>query len=314
MPPDRRRNLFARADVGHLAGKLAGGTLASFLPHAADPAAVSAVNKAWRRMRAVEVREAADRIEQTLPERFDLAGAQTLAAQWMERRAELYWGRMRGLYPSDWRIRLDLTGREHLDQALAGGHGAVVWFSSCCDSSLLLRGIAEAGIPLAHLSMAAHGVPSGSRFGRATIGRLHRQGEDRYLRERVVIPKRKDPSYIKRLRELLAANHAVTIRGDLMADSRYLADCLGVRLHIAGGAPSVAFQSRAPLLTAQAERVAPFHYRIVIQEGISASADSRRDFIEEAVAEFGRRLDYRLRDNSPDWDGWWAIDRLAVRP
>lgn len=301
-------------DLGHLAGKIVGGSLAGFLPHAADRQIVALLTKSLAAIRRSEIQEKAGCIEQTLPDRFDAAAARKLAEQWVERRAELYWGRMRGLYPSDWRIRLELEGGEHAREAVAGGRGVIVWFASFCDSSLMLRALAEDGLPLAHLSMATHGVPSGSRFGRSTIGRLHRRGENRYLRERVVIPNRKDPSYVKRLRSLLAGNHVVTIRGDLMGDSRHHGACLGKQLRIAAGAPSIAFQAEVPLLTAHVERLGTQHYRVVLGEPIAVQAKRRRDYIEKAVAEFGNRLNDHLRDNSPDWDGWWAIDRLVVKP
>ena len=161
MPANRRRNLFAAADFAHLAGKLAGGSLAAFLPHSADPAVVSVVNGIWSRMRAAEIRTSARQIERTLPDRFDPASAQTLAEQWVARRSELYWGRMRGLYPSDWRIRLDLEGRGHLEQALTAGRGAVVWFASCCDSLIrtpLWKSLTLLSVP----TVAARCVHSGS--------------------------------------------------------------------------------------------------------------------------------------------------------
>jgi len=258
--------------------------------------------------------ERAASIERILPDRFDADKARELAEAWMDRRAELYWGRKRGLWESDWRIDLQLRGAEHIHEGLTAGRGVVIWFASFCDSSLVMRALAEADVPLGHLSMGAHGVPSGTRFGRATIGRIHRRGEDRYLRERVVIPNRKDPSYVKKLRRLLAANHAVSIRGDLMADSRNSAPCLGTRVRIAAGAPRIALQAEAPLLPTFVRRVAPFRYCVEVEEPIQATAASRQDFVAFAVEEFGRRLDRRLLADAGDWDGWWGLDDLVVEP
>lgn len=312
MPRRSQRPYLAASDLLHLSGLIGGAGLAAVLPHGADRVAGAALARLWKLLRRNEIAERAASIERILPDRFDAHEARGLAEAWMDRRAELYWGRKRGLWKSDWRIDLQLEGAEHVQGGLTAGRGVVIWFASFCDSSIFMRALAEAGVPLGHLSMAFHGVPSGTRFGKATIGRIHRRGEDRYLRERVVIPNRKDPSYVKKLRRLLAANHAVSIRADMMADSRNSAPCLGTRVRIAAGAPRIAFQAEAPLLPTFVRRIAPFRYRVEVEEPIPADAANRQDFITRAVAEFGRRLDRRLQEDAGDWDGWWGLDDLVV--
>jgi lauroyl/myristoyl acyltransferase len=309
-----QQSLVARADAVRVIEQLAGWAATAVLPHSADPSAVAGINRLWRRTKVAEARRTAQLIQTTLPQRFDSQQADSLTAEWFRRRAELAWGRLRGLHASGWRVRLDVEGLDHLAAAREQGKGAVVWYMSFCESFLLMRAMAEAGVPVAHLSLLWHGVPGRSRFGVATAGRLYRAAEDRYLQVRVVMQDTASPSYFKKLAELLASNHAVTIRGDLAeAGSSVRAACLDRTCAFAVGAPRLAFQTKAPLLTAYAERLAPFHYRVVFQEAIAADRGTKKTFVEQAVAEYGRRLDEQLANNSPDWEGWWWIARL-VKP
>ena len=291
----------------------AGWGLTAVLPHSADPAIVARLRWLWRRTKGAEIRALAERIEHALPERFDSRRALAISQEWYARRAELAWGRLRELHRSGWRVRIDVEGGGHLDRALEQGRGAVIWFMSFCDSFLLMRGLAQRGVPTSHLSSYTHGAPGKSWFGVAAVARVHRSAEDRYLSERVVLRDPRSPSYVRRLRELLAANHAVTIRGDGASGAPLRANCLGVECTYPGGAPSVAFQARSPLLTSYAERLGPAHYRVVVQEPVAAKGERRRDFVRHAVAEYARRLDEQLAEDSPSWEGWWWINRLVVR-
>jgi hypothetical protein len=254
-----QQSLVARADAVRVIEQLAGWAATAVLPHSADPSAVAGINRLWRRTKVAEARRTAQLIQTTLPQRFDSQQADSLTAEWFRRRAELAWGRLRGLHASGWRVRLDVEGLDHLAAAREQGKGAVVWYMSFCESFLLMRAMAEAGVPVGHLSLLWHGVPGKSRFGVAAAGRLHRAAEDRYLQTRVVMKDPASPSYFKKL----------------------------------------------------AERLAPFHYRVVFQEAIVADRGNKKEFVQQAVTEYARRLDERLADNSPDWEGWWSIHRLV---
>ena len=184
---------------------------------------------------------------------------------------------------------------------------------SFCDSYLLMRAMSEAGVPVTHLSRVTHGVPGGSRLGIAAASRFYRAAENRHLQARVVMHDATSPSYFKQLGELLATNHAVTIRGDVgLTSSSQRAPCLGVEFKLASGAPRLAFRSSAPLLTACAKRLGPFHYQVVIQGAVDADRSRKKSFVSQAVTEYSRRLDQQLLENSPDWQGWRVIERLVA--
>lgn len=289
-----------------------GWVLAAALPHSADARMVDWIAALWRRTKTAEARKVVGRIRAALPGRFDEQRATALMSEWYRRRAELTWGRLRELHRSGWKVGLEIEGLEHLTTVREHGKGAVVWYMSFCESFLMMRAMADAGVPVGHLSLYSHGVPGRSRFGFATAGRMYRAAENRYLQARVVMRNRTSPGYFKQLGALLKTNHAVTVRGDLAASGSSVgALCLGVECEFASGAARLAFQSGAPLLTAYAQRVAPFHYRVVIEEAITVDRTQKKVFVSDAVAEFGRRLDAQLAGNAPDWEGWWSVDRLV---
>lgn len=282
------------------------------LPHSADARVVGCITALWQRTKAAEFHKVVARMQTALPGRFDEQRAAALMSEWYRRRAELTWGRLRNLHRSGWKIQLETEGLEHLAAAREDGKGAVIWYMSFCESFLVMRAMAEAGVPVGHLSLYSHGVPGKSRFGFATAGRMYRAAENRYLQARVVMRDRTSPGYFKQLGALLKTNHAVTVRGDLAAaGSPVRAVCLGRECDFASGAPRLAFQSGAPLLTAYAERIAPFHYRVVIEEAVTADRTQKKSFVSDAVAEYGRRLDAQLTGNSPDWEGWWSVHALV---
>jgi len=234
-----------------------------------------------------------------------------LAEEWFRRQTELSWGRLRALHRSDWPVRIDLEGADHLDRALGQGRGAVVWFSSFCDPVLLMRALSNRGTPLCHLSAHTHGSPGHSRFGIRFVAPVHRSAETRHLSERIVMRNPSAPNYFKRVRRALSANQAVSVRGDLALDATQRALCLGRPCAFPSGAPRMAHSAQAPLLTSSIARLGPGRYKVTIDEALQLPRQ-RRDFVREAVAEFARRLDCRLSESPADWEGWRWIDRFTA--
>jgi len=306
-----KRKLVAVADLKAAAVLVAGWLLTAALPHSADEAAVAWLRRRWRRTQRQKTENLGRLIERAMPERFDSARALGVAQEWFEQRAELTWGRLRGLHRSEWRVRIDLEGIGHVERALEQGRGAVLWFFSLSDPVLMMRALSSNGVPLSHLSFEAHGCPGKSHFGVATVARLHRRTEDRYLRERVVMRDPRNPRHLKRLHKLLEANQVVTIRGDSPTTSPVPAKCLGIDYPFPGGAPSVAFRSRSPLLTGYVTRLGSAHYRVVIQEALAVEKKDRRDFIRTAVAEYARRLERPLAANPEQWEAWSWNEQLV---
>ena len=303
--------MIARADLERAAWQAAGWVLASVLPHRADTAVIRAAHALRRRVNRAEVERVAQRIATILTDRLSPAAARDVAEQWYARTTELSWGRVRALHRSDWRIRIDLEGSERLDRALARGRGAVLWFSSFCDSAILMRALAEHGARLSHLSADDHGAPAHSRFGLRFVAPIHHSVERRYLAERIVMHSPTSPGYVRRVRQALGANRAVTVRGDLARHATQQATCLNRPFRFASGAPRLAHAARSPLLTAAIVRPAPARYRVILEEELTLPED-RRDFVVEAVAEYARRLGRRIAESPADWEGWRWVDEMLA--
>jgi len=313
MASNKTPPLIARADVDRAVWQAAGWGLSLALPHSADKVVIAASCALRKRANPAELDGVARGIARTLPERFSLPAAMELAEEWYQRTTELSWGRLRGLHRSGWPVQIDLEGVHHLDRALSRGRGAVLWFSSFCDPVLLMRALAERGTPLCHLSAYTHGAPGHSRFGVRFVAPVHRSVEKRYLAERIVMRNSSSPGYVKRVRQSLGSNRAVSVRGDLALDATHEADCLGRHCAFSAGAPRIAHSAQAPLLTSAIARLGPAHYRVTIDEELRLP-EGRREFVREAVAEYARRLDCRLMENPADWEGWRWIHRFVVSP
>ena len=89
--------------------------------------------------------------------------------------------------PWGWKVEISVVGREHIDEALAAGRGAVLWYCPFTHADVVFkRGLHEAGYRVNHLSAATHGF-SDTRFGVAVLNPIKTGVESRYLKERCVI-------------------------------------------------------------------------------------------------------------------------------
>lgn len=306
------RPLIRLSDVARLTQQ-AGGWAASWVtPLRADVGAVRSIERIWAITKHAERKALIARIVAATPGWSNRELVERLTVDWYARRAELSWGRLRASHRADWAVGVELDGAEHLWRAREKGRGAVLWFLSTCDSFVLMRGLASSGEPLAHLSLATHGSPGGTHFGELTVARFHRLAEDRYLERRIVIDDVRAPGYAREVRRWLAANGLLTVRGDrAMEDAWVRAPLLGGTARFPAGAPTFAFHSGAALLPCWAERVAPFRYRVVVEEPLEPPGGaSRREFAAAATERFSALLEQRLKASPADWEGWWWADRL----
>ncbi len=240
------------------------------------------------------------------------AEAGQVAEQHYRLLVELWWGRFRGLKKFGWQPEIALEGRVHLDAARDCGQGVVLWCSRFADNAVFLRGLWQHGVPVVHLSNEAHGSPDRSRFGVRCAGRLYRQAEDPYVAERVEIPRDGSLGYMRVLLERLRDRAVLSIVGENRGRQNIPGTLLGREVQFASGAPALAWTSGAALLTAHVIRVAPFHYRVLIEPAVDADRTvGRRAFVQEAVGEFLRRLERMVTRHPSDWLAW---TREAPRP
>lgn len=157
--------------------------------------------------------------------------------------------------PGGWDPCIQLTGQEHLRAALAQGRGAILWvvpsrFSDMATKVALRRN----GFMVWHLSRHTHGAFSSTRFGIQVLNPIRLRLEHRYLAERVVIDPQRPKIALNRLAELLAENRVVSIAAGAQAKRVTMVRLGGSSLPLAGGAPSLAIRTGAPLLPVFTER------------------------------------------------------------
>jgi lauroyl/myristoyl acyltransferase len=207
-------------------------------------------------------------------------------------------------HPRGWRPDIRLEGREHLDQALADGRGAIVWVAPFVFAPLVAKmALHAAGYRLVHLSRLGHGY-SPTRFGVRVLNPVVTRAENRYLGERVVIGTTPLPEVLRTLAKRLAANRVVSIMAAAQGAKTCAAPFLGGELRLATGAPNLALRTGARLLPVLAVREAPGRFLTVIEPPLDLQPPSGRgQALQDLVAGLVARLERGAR-RWPDQVHW----------
>jgi lauroyl/myristoyl acyltransferase len=211
--------------------------------------------------------------------------------------------------PGGWRAEVRLEGREHLDRALAAGHGAILWVAPFVFASLVAKSaLHEGGVRVHHLSSAGHGFSS-TRLGLAVLNPIRTRIEDRYIVERITIPLDGAVTGAKQaISSCLEANAVVSItlvpRGGRCIEFPFH----GGWLRMALGATNFALRTGAALLPVFSVRTGSC-FVITIEPALPPSADLDR---EEAMRALGRAMANRVAEwvaSYPD-QFYWQLDSL----
>lgn len=222
---------------------------------------------------------------------------------------EELWGMGRGLLPGGWQPEYTVSGLENLAVAAEAGSGIVIWRMGLGPPVPLSLALGEAGHRPVHLTHENHWDGSGTWFSRRIAAPVLRRGEYRSVADRVVTSATGNMAAIREIRRRLLEGATVTMRGDVANGMK-----LVIRPFLDGarafpvGAPGVAHQTGAALLTAAVVRTGPLHYRVFIDPPIDVDRLlERRDFQEEAITMFAARMAERIREHP------WTLPR-ARRP
>lgn len=233
-------------------------------------------------------------------------------ATYMEERLEI----LRAYRPGGWRPRLALEGREHLDAALAAGRGAVLWTSPFSYADLVTKmTLHDAGYAVSHLSAFSRGFSPNScwswtrsRFGMKVLSPLRTRIEDRYLRERVVIPLDGGLRWMRTLTDRLRAGGVVSIRAGDVGERTLELPFLASTLRLATGPASLALATGAALLPVCCIRRGPGDFVIAIEPPLRSGAGARgRDATDDLVRAFAARLEGWVRRQPHLWSGWYQM-------
>jgi lauroyl/myristoyl acyltransferase len=299
-----RGGLLCSQDIRRLAGLLSGSAASAVLPQRWDPTVVGLLEKLHRACFPAALDQISAKMARVLPQ-STCADPSRLAAEYINMRLEDMWGRARGVRRNGWRPAIEIEGLERVHRALDRGRGAILWSMRFSSATVIKQAFFRAGLPLTHLSREQHGSPSLTRLGVGVAGPLYCRAENPYLAERVQMPLDGSLGYLNRLRERLRANARVSIFGEHGGRQGAEVEVLGARWRFALGAPSLAWLEGAELFTVYPLRTAPFQYRVVIDEPITADRSAQRKvFAAQALAQFAARLERLIIAYPGQWQGW----------
>lgn len=206
--------------------------------------------------------------------------------------------------PGGWRPDGRLEGREHLDQALAAGRGALLWAGpfvfTPLSAKIVLR---QEGFLVTHLSRFTHGF-SGTRLGRRVLNPLRTRIEENVLAERVVLPPGDSVGALRLLRRRLAKNRIVSIRALPIGRRRIEVPFLDGCFQVANGAPALAAATGAALLPMLSIAETPARHVTIIEPPLTSSNPDPRGAATELVAQYAAVLErHALR--WPDQYSYW---------
>jgi lauroyl/myristoyl acyltransferase len=233
-------------------------------------------------------------------------------ATYMEERLEI----LRAYRPGGWRPRLELEGREHLDAAVAAGHGAVLWMSPFSYADLVTKmALADRGYAVSHLSAFSRGFSPNScwtwtrsRFGMKVLSPLRTNVEDRWIRERIVMPLDGGLAYMRTLEQRLRAGGLVSIRAGEVGQRTLDVPFLGGMVRLATGPASLALATDAALLPIYCMRRGPGDFVVAIEPPLRAAPGrSRRDAADDLVRAFAARLEAWVLRQPYLWSGWYQM-------
>lgn len=178
-------------------------------------------------------------------------------AEWIE---ETYWPQslghkylswmqiLAGHGPRRWQPVSRLIGREHVDQALDGGRGVVLFTATFAYKDLMAKAaFAQAGYPVSHLSKDTHGF-SESRFGKRWLNPIYTSIEERFLHERMVFSGSNTKVIAAKVRARLKDNRAVMITVTPLGRHVAVRPFLNGQIHIATGGLNFACENDTPVL------------------------------------------------------------------
>jgi lauroyl/myristoyl acyltransferase len=231
-----------------------------------------------------------------------------------------YWELMEMLRehaPWGWHARISVIGREHIDDALKEGRGAVLWYCPFTHADVVFkRGLYEAGYAINHLSAATHGF-SDTRFGMAVLNPVKTSVERRYLKERCVMGDSGVGEVIRGVLDRLRRNELVSVTALQTGKRTGARSLLGGVLRLAKGAPNFALSTGAALIPVFVVPIAG-GYEVRVEPPLRAASASIEAAEEECISAYVPVLERYVARYPSLWRGWlgsrgyWHPDPLDV--
>lgn len=205
--------------------------------------------------------------------------------------------------PWGWKARIAVVGRHHIDEALAAGRGAVLWYCPFTHADVVFkRGLHEAGYRVNHLSAFDHGF-SGTRFGLAVLNPVKTRVESRYLKERCVMHDTGVGEVVRDLLGRLRRNELVSVTALHTGRHTGTRPLLGGILRLAKGAPSFALSTGSALIPVF---VVPAEggYEVRVEPPLQAASDDPEAAKEAFISAYVPTLARYVAAYPSLWRGW----------
>ncbi len=227
--------------------------------------------------------------------------AERLVADHIEENLQL----LRVYRPGGWHPDIAFVGREHIEAALARGHGAVIWIGHFAFSSLVSKmALFQAGYAVSHLSHPRHGF-SDSRFGMRWLNPIRRAAEDRFLGERVMMGQTDTVLAMRTLQKRLRGNGVISVMVRERARHPAVLPFLGGEIRIATGAPDMAYATRAALLPAFLIRTGPGAFTMTVEPPLELSDRlPRQEAVAAILPSYVKLLESYVLRHPELWRGW----------
>lgn len=219
--------------------------------------------------------------------------------------AHRYMARMQGYReyrPGGARAKIQAVGTEHIEAALAQGHGVVLWIAGFAYSDLnTKKGLHQSGYRVSHLSRPSHNI-STTRFGIRVLNPVWTRIENRYLAERVTIRDNDSRSALATLRTRLKENRIVSITVGRQARRAAVVDLLSTKLRVPTGPLHLARISNAPLLPVFTVMGETGTIVVHVESPLMASVDDREESFDAVAQRYARRLEHYLLKYPDQWN------------
>ena len=196
--------------------------------------------------------------------------------------------------PKRWQPRSDLIGGAHLDRALDGGRGVVLFTATFAYKDLMAKAaFAQAGYAISHLSKDTHGF-SETQLGIRWLNPIYTSIEERFLAERMVFSGSNTKAVIAKVRERLRQNAPVMVTvtplGRHVAIRPFINGCI----HIATGGLGFACENGSPVLPVFTIRQADGAIKTFVGGALDQSSGADR----------AKRIDALLDDYVPQLENY----------
>jgi len=212
-------------------------------------------------------------------------------------------------YCPDWKPRIELTGRQHVDQGINAGRGSILWLDNFIHHSLIgKRAFADAGYKAWQMSSADHGYSS-SLLGRRFLNPIQLAAEMPLGLGRIEFDAGSALTATREVTRCLARNELVRITNNAYIGRQRCLVPFGAsaRLPVATTPLNFARRTGATVLPVFVVEREPFAEYLVAVASPVLVATSRSDGFEQSALAYARYLEPLVAAYPEQWRGWEGV-------